>query len=44
MLRRVRTQVGEASARWRRRITAADRGWKATALGVAIVLLTVSVF
>ena len=32
--------TGSALARWRRIVATADRGWKATALGVAIVIAT----
>lgn len=44
MLRRVYIRMDDMVVQWRRTVTAADRGWKASALGLAIVLLTVFVF
>ncbi|MFD1599633.1 hypothetical protein [Halobellus rarus] len=43
MFRRARTRIDDLVTWCRHTATAADRGWKATALGVAIVLLTVFV-
>ncbi|MDS0282738.1 hypothetical protein [Haloarcula onubensis] len=34
------TRTSSVLARWRRIVATADRGWKATALGVAIVVAT----
>lgn len=42
--KRLRTRTGSLLSRYRRLFGAVDRGWKATALGVSIVLATALVF